>query len=78
MEFLVAAINGELLGVESPIKFSELPKAVQEAAAKHFGGTSGLSVTKGVEYGETQYEIEGLKNGRRVEVTFEPDGRRGR
>jgi hypothetical protein len=76
MEYLVAADDGELLGTEVPVEFSELPAAVQEAAARHFGSTTGLTVMKGVEYGATHFEIEGRRNGRKAEATFEPDGRR--
>jgi hypothetical protein len=78
MEYLVADPNGELLGTEVPIEFSALPQPVQDAAEKYFGGTSGLTAMKGVEYGETQYEIEGLKNGKKIEVTFNPDGKKGK
>jgi hypothetical protein len=31
---------------------------------------------KGLEYGETHYEIEGIKNGENVEVTFDSVGRK--
>jgi len=33
---------------------------------------------KGVEYGETHYEIEGPKNGKTVEATFDPSGKKGK
>ena len=75
MEYLVAEVNGELLGTEVPVEFSSLPQPVQEAAQRHFGTTAGLIAMKGVEYGETQYEIEGMKNGKKVEVTFDPTGK---
>lgn len=75
MEYLVADANGELLGTEVPAEFSALPQPVQDAAQKYFGTTTGLTVMKGVEYGETHYEVEGLKNGKKAEVTFEPDGK---
>ena len=78
MEYLVAESNGELLGTEVPAEFSSLPQPVQVAAQKYFGTTSGLTAMKGVEYGETQYEVEGLKNGKKVEVTFDPDGKEGK
>ena len=75
MEYLVAEANGELLGTEAPVEFSALPQPVQDAAQKYFGTSSGLTAMKGVEYGETQYELEGLKNGKKVEVTFDPNGK---
>jgi len=75
MEYLVAEANGELLGTEVPTEFSSLPQAVQSAAQKYFGTTAGLTAMKGVEYGETHYEIEGLKSGKKAEVTFTPEGK---
>jgi len=76
MEYLIADANGEVLGTEVPIEFSQLPDAVRTSAEKYFGTTTGLTAMKGVEYGETQYEIEGPKNGKTVEVTFDPLGGR--
>jgi uncharacterized membrane protein YkoI len=78
MEYLVADANGELLGTEVPVEFNQAPAPVRVAAEKYFGTTSGLTVMKGVEYGETHYEVEGPKNGKKVEVTFDPDGKRGK
>lgn len=75
LEYLVAEANGELLGTEAPVEFSALPQSVQNAAQKYFGTTAGLTAMKGVEYGETQYELEGVKNGKKVEVTFDPTGK---
>jgi uncharacterized membrane protein YkoI len=76
LEFLIADSNGELLGTEVPIEFGELPEPVRSAAQQYFGTSAGLTAMKGVEYGETQYEIEGLRNGKRVEVSFDPRGKR--
>jgi uncharacterized membrane protein YkoI len=78
MEYLVADANGEVLGTEVPIDLSQAPEPVRAAAEKYFGTTSGLTVMKGVEYGETHYEIEGPKNGKKVEVTFDPQGKQGK
>jgi uncharacterized membrane protein YkoI len=78
MEYLVADANGELLGTEVPIELNQAPELVRASAEKYFGTTSGLTVMKGVEYGETHYEIEGPKNGKKVEVTFDPDGKKGK
>ena len=75
MEYLIADADGELLGTEVPIEFGALPEPVRAAAEKFFGTTTGLVAMKGVEYGETQYEIEGPKNGKKVEATFDPSGR---
>jgi len=78
LEFLIGDSDGAVLGTEVPIAFSELPEPVRAAAEKYFGTTAGLKAMKGVEYGETSYEIEGPKNGKTVEVTFDPAGKQGK
>lgn len=75
VEFLIADADGTLLGTETSIEYSELPEAVRAAAEKYFGSAAGLKAMIGVEYGETSYEIEGPKNGKTVEVTFDPTGK---
>ena len=40
-----------------------------------FGSAAGRKALKGVEYGETSYEIEGTRKGKPVEVTFDPTGK---
>jgi uncharacterized membrane protein YkoI len=74
VEFLIADADGAVLGTEVPIAFEELPEAVRAAAEKFFGTGTGLKAMKGVEYGETTYEIEGPKGGKTVEATFNPAG----
>ena len=76
LEFLIAEADGAVLGTEVPIELSELPEPVRTAAENYYGTTTGLKAMKGVEYGETSYEIEGIKNGKRVEATFAPSGKR--
>jgi uncharacterized membrane protein YkoI len=76
VEFLIADADGAILGTENQIEFRELPEPVRAAAEKHFGTSTGLTVMKGVEYGKTHYEVEGMKNGKKVEVTFDPTGKR--
>ncbi len=78
VEFLIADVDGAVLGTEVPIEFSKLPEAVRAAAEKFFGSAADLTAMKGVEYGEISYEIEGKKNGKTVEVTFDPSGKRAR
>ena len=75
LEFLIADSNGEILGTETSIEYDALPDAVRVAAEKYFRSSTGLKAMKGIEYGETHYEVEGLKNGRTVEITFDPAGR---
>ena len=78
VEFLIDDADGAVLGTEKEIKFGQLPGVVRAAAEKYFGTTSGLKAMKGVEYGETHYEIEGPKGGKTVEVTFDPEGKQGK
>jgi uncharacterized membrane protein YkoI len=76
LEWVIAEADGAVLGTEVPIEFSELPEAVRAAAQKYFGTSAGLKAMKGEEYGETHYELEGPKNGKTTEVTFDPTGKR--
>ena len=76
VEYLIDDADGVVLGTETSIEFGELPQPVRDAAQKYFGGATGLKAMKGVEYGQTSYEIEGLRKGKTVEVTFAPDGKR--
>ena len=75
VEFLIADADGAVLGTENQIEFGDLPQPIRAAAEKYFGTTIGLKAMKGLEYGETHYEIEGSKKGKTVEVTFDPDGK---
>jgi len=75
MEYLIGATDGAVLGTETQIELGELPDPVRRAAEGFYGTSSGLLVMKGVEYGETSYEIVGPKNGKRVEATFDPTGK---
>jgi hypothetical protein len=53
-----------------------LPEPVRAAAQKYFDGTNGMVIMKGLELGETHYEIEAARKGKRVEATFSPDGKK--
>ncbi|MGC8989338.1 MAG: PepSY domain-containing protein [Verrucomicrobiia bacterium] len=76
VEFAIADVDGSVLGTETQIEFAELPGPVKAEAEKFFGTTTGLTVMKGVESGKTTFEIAGNKGGKKVEVTFDPTGRR--
>ncbi len=67
--------DGAVLGTETAIAFQELPETVRAAAKKYFGATEGLSASKGLEGGKTTYEIAGRRNGKKAEVTFDPEGK---
>ena len=75
VEYLIADADGAVLGTETSIEYSELPAAVRAAAEKYFGTATGLKPMKGVEEGETSYEIEGTKNGKKIAATFDPTGK---
>jgi len=75
LEFLIADADGAVLGTEVPLAYEELPGPVRAAAEKFFGTATGLKAMKGVEYGETSYEIEGIRNGKTVEAVFDPEGK---
>ncbi|HUK82577.1 MAG TPA: PepSY domain-containing protein [Verrucomicrobiae bacterium] len=74
MEYTVGT-DGALVGTETSINFSELPDAVRTAAGAYFGSATDLSSSKGVEYGQTTYEIEGQKAGKKAAVTFDETGK---
>jgi uncharacterized membrane protein YkoI len=77
VEYLIADADGQVLGTEVSIAYGELPEPVRAAAEKYFDSATGLKAMKGVEYGETHYEIEGPKNGKTVEATFDASGKKG-
>lgn len=76
VEYTIADADGAVLGTETSIEFSELPQPVRTAAEKLFGSASGLKAMKGIEDGKTSYEVEGKKNGKTLEATFDPNGKR--
>lgn len=78
LELLVAYTDGAVLGTAVTIDYHELPAAVRAAAEKYFDTASGLTAMKGDRDGEGFYQIEGPKDGKRVEVTFDPKGKRTR
>jgi hypothetical protein len=75
-EFLIADSDGAVLGTENEIAFDELPDAVRASAQKYFDPGAKLKAMKGVEYGETSYELEGPRSGKTVEASFDPSGKR--
>ncbi|MDH7501995.1 MAG: hypothetical protein QHJ82_04675 [Verrucomicrobiota bacterium] len=72
-QYLSANLHLRILTVAD---FHELPAPVRAEVEKFFGTTTGLTVMKGIEYGETTFEIRGKKDGRTVEVTCDPAGKR--
>ena len=78
VEYTIADADGAVLDMEVPIPFDQLPEPVRIAAQNYFGSSTGLTVMKGLEDGKPHFEIEGLKNGKKVEVAFDAEGRRAR
>ena len=74
-EWVIAHDTGEVLGREVPIDYGQVPQAVRAAAQKHFGTSQGLTAMKCQEYGETKYEVEGMRNGKRHEMSFDEMGK---
>ena len=68
-------VDGSVVGTETSIGLDELPQAVRVAALAHFGGDSGLNAARVEEYGQTTYEIEGMKRGKKVSATFDSMGK---
>ena len=75
MEYLIAKDTGEVLGREAPIPYSALPEGARAAAEKHFGTSEGLTAMKCEEFGQTSFEIEGKKNGKRSEFQVDANGK---
>jgi len=76
VEYTIGEADGAVLGTETSVGFGELPQPVRAAAESYFGGTTELKAMKGFEAGKTYYEVEGRKNGKNAEVTFDPSGKR--
>lgn len=75
MEFLIAKDTGEVLGREAPTPYSALPAGARAAAERHFGTSEGLTAMKCQEFGQTSYEIEGMKGGKKSEIQVDESGK---
>lgn len=76
VEYTISEADGSVLGTETEIAVTELPAAVSAAAKEFFGKATDLAASKGDEGGKTYYEITGTKGGKKVEVTFDPAGKK--
>jgi hypothetical protein len=74
-EWLVADSDGAVLGRETVVGWGEVPAPVRAAAEAYFDKGGSLVAYKGVEYGDTTYEVVGTKNGKRAEKTWDPMGK---
>lgn len=74
-EYTIADSDGSILGREIEIPLSDLPAPVLHAARAFFDKGATLTATKGVEYGQTTYEINGPKNGSMTEKTWDAAGK---
>ena len=62
-------------GKEQKTTLDKLPKAVQDAVARHLAGATIKGVEVEREKGQNVYEVEAIRDGRRVEVEFAEDGK---
>lgn len=61
-------------GSEVKIGFKELPAAVQQTALKFFKVENIKEIEKKAEEDTAQYDVEGLSNGKKLDLTFASDG----
>src|SRR5947209_20339944 len=59
---------------EAEIPLNQLPKAVADAAKAKFPGATWREAAKETEDGKTLYEIAMTQKGRKMDVSFEPNG----
>ncbi len=74
VEYDVAA-DGRVLTSEESVPFASLPPAVQASATKYFGSAEGLTASKEIENGKTNYEVGGQKDGAPLTLKITQTGR---
>jgi uncharacterized membrane protein YkoI len=74
-------IPGALLGIgsasakEAKINFKDLPPAVQETAKVQSQGATVKGYAKEIEKGKTEYEVQLVVDGRKRDVSIDPNGK---
>jgi uncharacterized membrane protein YkoI len=74
VEYDVAA-DGRVLSSEESVPFASLPAAVQASASKYFGSAEGLTASREIENGKTNYEVGGKKDGAAMTLKITQTGR---
>jgi len=74
VEYDVAA-DGTVLTSEQSVEYASLPAAVQAAAQKYFGSAEGLTASREIENGKTNYEVGGKKGGAAMTLKITQTGR---
>lgn len=62
-------------GEEKPVEMSAVPAAVRAAAEKAAAGVEFSKAMMEMEHGQKVYELQGMKDGKKVEVDVMEDGR---
>ncbi len=62
-------------GQETRVQFKDLPSAVQTAANDQSRGATVKGYSKEIEKGKTEYEVQLLVNGKKRDVSIDPDGK---
>jgi uncharacterized protein YxeA len=72
--FLLLGI-GSASAKEAKIKFKDLPPAVQETARVQSQGATVTGYSKETEKGKTEYEVQLLVDGKKRDVSIDPNGK---
>jgi uncharacterized membrane protein YkoI len=74
VEYSVDA-DGKIITSEESIEYSSMPAAVRAAAEKYFGSATGLKASKELENGQTFFEVESQKDGKKATVKYDATGK---
>ncbi|HVH88487.1 MAG TPA: PepSY-like domain-containing protein [Terriglobales bacterium] len=66
---------GSAAAQEAKIKFKDLPPAVQETAKAQSQGATVRGYSKEIEKGKTEYEVQLLVDGKKRDVSIDPNGK---
>ena len=66
---------GSTAAQEAKIKFEDLPPAVQETAKAQSQGATVRGYSKEIEKGKTEYEVQLLADGKKRDVSIDPNGK---
>jgi hypothetical protein len=77
--FILATIlllwSGSAIAQETKIKFKDLPPAVQETAKAQSQGATVRGYAKEIEKGKTEYEVQLMVDGKKRDVSIDPNGK---